>query len=74
MSETELLKRIADDVTFLKEKVNKMESLLEETLYPTEDLLRREFIERVEAAEERIGNGKGLKFKGMDEFLESVEQ
>ncbi len=74
MSETELLKRIADDVTFLKEKVNKMESLLEETLYPDENLLRKEFIERVEAAEERIEGGKGLKFDNADKFLESVEQ
>ena len=74
MSEIELLKKIADDVTFLKEKVSKMESLLEETIYPGEDSLRRGFIERVEAAERRIKSGKGLKFKDTDSFLESVEQ
>jgi hypothetical protein len=74
VSETEILKRIADDVAYLKEKVNHMEDLLGEMVYPREDHIRGEFIERVEAAEERIEKGKGLKFKDMSEFLESVEQ
>ncbi|MEE8168802.1 MAG: hypothetical protein V3T58_08040 [Candidatus Hydrothermarchaeales archaeon] len=74
MSEIEILKRIADDVAFLKEKVSHMESLLGEMVYPQEDLIKQAFIESVEAAEERIERGKGLKFKDMDDFLESVEQ
>ncbi len=74
MSESEILKRIADDVAYLKEKVNHMESLLGEIVYPGEDLIKEDFIERVEVAEERIEKGKGLKFKDMSKFLESVEQ
>lgn len=74
MSESEILKRIADDVAYLKEKVNHMESLLGEIVYPGEDLIKENFIERVEVAEERIEKGKGLKFKDMSKFLESVEQ
>lgn len=74
MSESEILKRIADDVAYLKEKMNHMEILLEEIVYPGEDLIREDFIERVEASEERIEKGKGQKFKDMSKFLESVEQ
>jgi hypothetical protein len=74
MSEIELLKKIADDVAVLKVKVSRMESLLEETVYPGEEYLKREFVESVEAAEERVESGKGLKFNNMDEFIESVEQ
>ncbi len=74
MSESEILKRIADDVAYLKEKVNHLESLLGEIVYPGEGLIKENFIERVEVAEERIEKGKGLKFKDMSKFLESVEQ
>ncbi len=45
-----------------------------EMVYQGEDLIREDFIERVEAAEERIERGKGRKFKNMSKFLESVEQ
>ncbi len=74
MSEVELLKRIADDVAFLKEKVSHMESLLGEIVYPREDRIKQTFIESVTASERRITKGEGLEFKNMDEFLESVEE
>ncbi len=74
MSESEILMRIAEDVAYLKERMNHMESLLGEIVYPGEDIIREDFIERVEAAEDRIEKGKGQKFKDMSKFLESVEQ
>lgn len=74
MSEVELLRRIADDVAILKEKVSHMESLLGEIVYPSEDHIRKDFIESVGAAERRIAKGEGLKFKDMSKFLESVEE
>ncbi len=74
MSESEILTKIADDVAYLKERMKHMESLLGEIVYPGEDVIKEDFIERVEASEERIEKGKGQKFKDMSKFLESVEQ
>ena len=72
MQDVELLKKIAEDVGALKEKLNRVESLLE-MIYPDERLIKREFIERVKKAEKRIED-EGLEFSSMDKFLESVEQ
>ena len=74
MSEVELLRKIAEDVAVLREKVDSMEALLIEAIYPDEDLISPEFIKKVEEAEERIKIGEGLKFSSMEEFLKSVEE
>lgn len=74
MSDADLLKKISEDLSFLKKKVNHMEDLLEEIVYPKEELLNEEFVEKVQRAEGRIKKGKGIEFESVDELFESAEQ
>ncbi|MBE0517580.1 MAG: hypothetical protein IBX41_09430 [Methanophagales archaeon] len=49
---------------------------LEEQFYPPEEMLRDEFVKRVQEAEKRVKEGKAMSFKDADElnaFLESLK-
>lgn len=54
-------------------KLDRIESEILEMKYPEEYRIKPEVVSRVKEAEERIEKGKGLKFKDMSKFMESVE-
>jgi len=58
----------------IMERLDRIESKIDELTYPSEQSFRGDFIERVEEAEKRVEAGKGLRFKDMDNFFESVEE
>ncbi len=64
MSETELLKRIADDVTVLREKVERIEIIMDEIDQDLHRELNPEYIEKLE----KIEKEKRVSFKDLDEF------
>lgn len=56
------------------ERLDRIESKIDELTYPPEESFREDFIERVKEAESRVKAGKGLRFKDMDDFFKSVEE
>ena len=47
---------------------------LAEEFYPPEELLREDFVKRVEAAEERVKAGKSRSFKDGNELMSFLER
>jgi hypothetical protein len=47
---------------------------LAEEFYPPEELLREDFVKRVEAAEERVKAGKSRSFKDDNELIAFLER
>jgi hypothetical protein len=47
---------------------------LAEEFYPPEELLREDFVKRVEAAEERVKAGKSRSFKDGNELMAFLER
>ncbi len=64
MSEIELLKRIADDVTALREKVERIEIIVDEIDQDLHRELNPEYVKKLE----KIEKEKRISFKDIDEF------
>lgn len=64
MAETELIRRMADDVASLKEQMNRLEIVINEIDKNIHREVNPQYLEKLE----KIKKQKGIKFKNIEEF------
>lgn len=64
MAETELIRRMADDVASLKEQMNRLEIVINEIDKDIHREVNPQYLKKLE----KIKKQKGIKFKNIEEF------
>lgn len=60
--------------TTLRKMSRKKISTTKKTIYPPEERLNPEFVREVEQAEQEIQDGKGIKFKTVDDLFSYLKK
>ena len=66
-----------DEKALLNEILKKLDHIENEITalaYPPEEFLKEDFIEGVEAAQDRLKKGEGRVYKNIEEFFKKVEE